>query len=264
MNDWRPLEAKSKIDFEHEMYEGVPTHLEQHLINWIREYVNEQDAARVCLQMRITQSTSYHLESLLNYAYQDEDSLLNVLDCILFMSQSARTQGGNVLRDILKLGGSVWTLQSDYCSLARRVSEELTKMVDSINAGDLIAKANLLDAWKCLHKREPDYSLAYSLSVKALETLLIPITIPNDGEATLGKILGYLNDNPENPKNAFSSEYMLKANMALKTLLTLIWKNQDDRHGTKAGVQEIDEKLAEFSVYSAILISTWVQNEIYF
>lgn len=57
---------------------------------------------------------------------------------------------------------------------------------------------------------------------------------------------------------------MLKANAALNILLTLIWKNQEDRHGTKDGVLEIDEKLAEFTVYSAVLISTWVQNKIYF
>lgn len=264
MNYWRPLEAKSNMDFEHEMHEGIPAHLEQHLINWIREHLNEPDAARICLQMRITQNTSYHLESLLNYAYQDDESFLNVLDCILFMSQSARTQGGNSLRDILKLGGSVWTLQSDYCGLTRRVSEELTKMVNLIDSGELIAKSYLLNAWKYLHQREPDYSLAYSSSIKALETLLIPITIPNDGEATLGKVLGYLKDNPKNPNNAFSDEYMLKANAALNLLLTLIWKNQDDRHGTKDGVLEIDEKLAEFTVYSAVLISTWVQNKIYF
>lgn len=264
MNNWRPLEAKSNIDYEHEAYEGVPTHLEQHLINWIREYVNEQDAARICLQLRVTQSTVYHVESLLEYAYKDDESFLNVLDCILFTSQSARTQGGKALREILILGGSVWSLRSDYCGLARRVSEELTKMVDSVEAGDLIAKSYLLDAWKCLHKREPDYSLAYSLSIKALETLLIPITIPNDDEATLGKILGYLKNHPDNPKNAFSGEYLLKANLTLRTILTLIWKNQDDRHGTKYGVVEIDEKLAEFTVYSAIIISTWVQNEIYF
>jgi hypothetical protein len=66
------------------------------------------------------------------------------------------------------------------------------------------ASDHLAGAWKAAFGREPNPSVAYSEAVKAVEAAAIPVVLPNDSLATLGKIVGELRSNPQKHSVAFS------------------------------------------------------------
>lgn len=264
MNNWKPLNSRNNPNYSREIFEGVPSHLESHLISWLGSFLSEFDARAVCLTMYIEQNKRTYLETLIDFALQDEDNFLNVLDCALYISQEARARGGNSLKYILAQGGSVWGVQPGYLGLTRRISEELSSAIDEISRSALSERQHVLAAWQALHNRQPNYSLAYSESIKALETIFIPLTIPKDKLATLGKVIIYLDSEKTILKNIFAEDFKSESKSSVLSLLKLIWRNQDDRHGAEGGAQPIDENLATFAVYTTLMISIWVQNGVYF
>lgn len=58
------------------------------------------------------------------------------------------------------------------------------------------ASGHLGKAWAAAFDQEPNPSTAYSEAIKAVEAAAIPVVLPNDPLATLGKVVGELRANP--------------------------------------------------------------------
>lgn len=54
-------------------------------------------------------------------------------------------------------------------------------------AGQLLGQA-----WRRVHRRDPDPTAGYATAVRAVEQVICPLMLPDDHTATLGKVLAHL------------------------------------------------------------------------
>lgn len=119
------------------------------------------------------------------------------------------------------------------------------------------ASVHLDKAWSAAFGREPNPSAAYSESVKAVEAAAIPIVLPSDPLATLGKVVGELRANPQKYAVIFSRGASPVKGATLSSLevviaqADLLWSNQTDRH---APIVPITQAQAELAVNMAIML----------
>jgi hypothetical protein len=98
------------------------------------------------------------------------------------------------------------------------------------------ASGHLGKAWAAAFGREPDPSAAYSETVKAVEAAAIPVVLPNDSLATLGKVVAQMRANPQKYTVVFSRGASPAKGTTLSplevviALADLLWSNQTDRH----------------------------------
>ena len=163
---------------------------------------------------------------ILSAADDDPDFLLNLADYLIhsgLMADERTTE----LEDILVGSESAWQVARDKRSLVLGVSPELDQLyLDAVSDEDSAA-AYLSKAWDAAWRRDrPSAVEAYDGSVKAVESILAPIVIPDNTEPTLGKIIAALNDKPTKWDTRFRGAETVQA---LKGLLKELWKT-DSRH----------------------------------
>jgi hypothetical protein len=124
------------------------------------------------------------------------------------------------------------------------------------------ASEHLDKAWSAAFGREPNPSAAYSESVKAVEAAAIPIVLPNDPLATLGKVVGELRANPQKYTVVFSQGASPAKGTTLSPLEVVIaltdslWSNQTDRHaaGDPQPAVPVTQAQAEMAVNMAVTL----------
>ena len=120
------------------------------------------------------------------------------------------------------------------------------------NAADHLDKA-----WAAAFGREPTPSVAYSEAVKAVEAAAIPVVLPNDPVATLGKVVGELRANPQKYTVVLARDATPARGATLTplevviALADLLWVNQTDRH---APIVPISQAQAEVAVHVALTL----------
>ena len=128
------------------------------------------------------------------------------------------------------------------------------------------AATHLDKAWRAAFGREPNPTLAYSEAIKAVEAAAIPVVLPNDSQATLGKIVGELRANPQKFHHIFTrdAEPVKGSAMSPIEIVTaqadLLWSNQTDRHalGDPQPPTSITQQQAEHAVSLAVsLVQTF-------
>ena len=106
-------------------------------------------------------------------------------------------------------------------------------------------------------RSQPNPSRAYSEAVKAVEEAALPIVLPNDKSATLGKVIGELRATPSAWQCIFARDSKMTHTTAVTPIevvigmLDLIWANQTDRH---APITPIVQEQAESAVQLALAL----------
>lgn len=125
------------------------------------------------------------------------------------------------------------------------------------NAADHLDKA-----WAAAFGREPNPSVAYSEAVKAVEAAAIPVVLPNDSLATLGKIVGELRADSQKYATVFVRDATPVKGTTLFPVEVVIaladqlWVNQTDRHavGDPLPAVPITQPQAELAVHNALTL----------
>jgi hypothetical protein len=162
-------------------------------------------------------------------ARQNEEFFLDLVDGTLqiFRPGSATDD----LARLLDIAGSVWTVAPDRGSLVGVVSDEAQATYEAATSVADEATKELKEAWTNAFGRDGDPSDAWEHSIKALEDVLIGAMMPNNGNATLGNVVGELAG-----QNGAQWKMVLPGNNQdhdvahLVAMLRLIWPNHD-RHG---------------------------------
>jgi hypothetical protein len=116
---------------------------------------------------------------------------------------------------------------------------------------------HLTAAWEAAYGRDPNPSRAYSEAVKAVEDSAIPVVLPNDKVATLGKVIAALRQSPHGWHCVFARDTKLTPTMTATPIevvigmLDLLWSNQTDRH---APIQAVTQEQAESAVQLALAL----------
>jgi hypothetical protein len=284
---WRPLSRRSTdAPWEDEiLYEDVPAHLSQPLIYWLESLFKraenyrttvgyaERKAGRVAARVRLDLG-SVSAKDASRDQYREDWSDIRAL------MHLARTQGGAVLLDVVDAtladgvdrleadeleqlltdAGSAWHVAADGKALQRRVSIAARQALEATSG--TAAAVHLNAAWTAAYGRHPDPSLAYSQAIKAVESVSIPIVLDRDRLATLGRVIGQLDQQPQRyqlairaPRGDRQAEIT-----TLLAMLRLLWGGQTDRHGNSAPPVPVTLQAAEAAVHLALTLVHWFQS----
>ena len=221
-------------------FEGVPEHLRTPISYWLRSeftqpgghYFNERfmtkvvAAARLSLSMRDCATPKDLYAWLIEPHFVTDDQLLDVLHVTLQLNQSYRTGD---LDQVLELGGSVW--RATERGLVRRVDPVAQEAYEQSTKAEDTASAELTEAWSRAHGRNPDPSDAGDHAIKAVETVLIPIVVPNNSKATLSNPIGELRSQSDRWQLAVRGRTRDHSVAPLVEMLSVIWPDPN-RHGS--------------------------------
>jgi hypothetical protein len=287
MAGWRPLSRRgAEVSGEDEiLYEDVPPHLSQPLLYWLKSLFEraenherttafaERKAGRVAARVRLDlRSVPPQDASRTRYPNEWSDTLA--------LMHLARTRDGTVLLDIVDAtladsvdrleaedlerlltdAGSAWHVAADGNALHRRVSSAARQAMEATSG--TTAADHLNAAWAAAYGRHPDPSLAYSQAIKAVESASIPVVLPQDRLATLGKVIGELGQQPQRWQIAISAPGGgSQADItSLLAMLRLLWNGQTDRHGSSGTPVLVTHQAAEAGVHLALTLVHWFQS----
>lgn len=287
---WRPLflrggEGTTEFDVLHE---GIPEWLDGSVSRWLMDRAAEGGQAMVLRlerRLHITLAApndrrvgTPHTPAnrLLNrfWQAQDDENRLTLLDAILYDLQTQareRYEGGEHdkaerliraaqrLGELLAEGGSAWTSRVEdpaWC-LARRVDEATAQLVDVITAPNTDAARKMRAAWQACYRHDPDPDLAYRNAVLAVEAVAIPLVVPKDTKATLGKVADHFRDAASRWSVGGLDAKQIASGETLHTMLRTLWHNQE-RHARSDGtIVDVSQAEAEAAVSLAVILVHW-------
>jgi hypothetical protein len=141
--------------------------------------------------------------------------------------------------------------------LERRTDPAASVAMKRITSNQPRDSAHLSLAWEAAYGRDPQPSRAYSEAIKAVEQVAIPVVLPNDNLATLGKVIGALRAAPGGWDCTFTRDTKLPSGTPVSpievviAMLDLLWVNQTDRH---APIKPITQSHAESAVQVALAL----------
>jgi hypothetical protein len=174
-------------------------------------------------------------------------------------------EAGSRLNRALQQAGTVWEVvpvagRTGFRMRRRASAATASALKQNTSAGDG-ASDHLGQAWQHAYGRDPDPGAAYSEAIKAVEAASIPVVVPNDPLATLGKVIGNLRGDADKWRVNLSRPVRLsgKGSAAANAYpidvvigqLDLLWTNQSDRH---APVVPITPSQAETAVHLALVL----------
>lgn len=282
---WRPLgvEAEDEVAKYDALHEGVPSWMATAYWRWVRQSLTSQalygrledyETLNFNLAEELCQSLRIPLPDLSKEpeaAYQGERLLTTAMDTLtrhkhpLQIADYLLAHGGNRIDDvgldeILDRCKSAWRVGTrlGMRGLERRVPLGAQVAADAVMSSTGDAGVRLAKAWEVLYGINPDPSQAYSLAIKAVEDVAVPIVSPSNKRSTLGTVLKQMADQKNwelpmdrNPSEAPSKDVILYMGR-------LLWHGQHDRHGgqpSAPGNVSIEE--ATVAVSLAVTLVQW-------
>ena len=256
------------------LFDDVPAHLFGPLAEWCHRTIlhgqwwkpGTPDSAigDMCLDLHLVRSELTIGNEIVSLCGNDHARLLDIADWILHpenrherTTDYARSGFGracDALEDVLFRAGSAWQVADPPVQLVRRVPKELeTEFQQATTQNDPVSE-HLQNAWDAAWRRDdPSAVEAYDGAIKAVEGALIPIVIPNDPTATLGKVLAALRAKPAKWDTRFRGEETVKA---LTALLDELWKT----HGRHAQMSPNSLEQSQDAVTVAVAVVALVRR----
>lgn len=148
------------------------------------------------------------------------------------------------LTDSLEDAGSAYTVAADRRALVERVDPTVVDAVEqTIEAAPPTAGELLRDSWQQVYGLHPDPTTGYRDAVRAVEELACPLVLPNDGAATLGKVIAHLRQGGHLWAFALVDRAGADTVEPLVAMLDRLWTGQVSRHG--GGQKSRDQTPAE-------------------
>lgn len=294
---WRPLSAREATEggaVYDTLVPGVPEWLRPSLWEWIRPRVCQTFLVRSGgpyssgttretgldvtliremerkLRFQMPPWPSYDrragIQALKELLYGRPDLMLNIadfLDSQLDPNSRVASEGSgplDQLDQILSESGSAYRVASEMRPprLVRRVDATAEQAATRlINVGGPPAEL-LADAWHATYGLHPNPSDGYRQAVRAVEAAAIPVVLPTDRSATLGKVIGSLRQGVH--KWQLSLTHQTDAQGPVETLvknLELLWQGQYDRHVTESAPLRVSQEEAETALHLAVTLVQW-------
>jgi hypothetical protein len=201
------------------------------------------------------------LRNLLQIVVDGGQRSLDVVDYLL--QRASRSSVGGAAESLemcLREGGSKWCVSTTRDSLEERVAAEVAERAAQVMTAGKRAGQHLREAWGAVYGRNPSPSHAYREAVRAVEAAAIPVVLPNDATATLGKVIRDIKTAPEKrsvalqPAKGDPVQYVIG-------MLELLWTSQFDRHGTAddSVPLSVNQEQAEAAVHLALTLTHWFE-----
>ncbi|MDP1919199.1 MAG: hypothetical protein Q8L14_23320 [Myxococcales bacterium] len=183
---------------------------------------------------------------------------LSVVDYCVFHFTTDRDSMAQVesLRSAMERSRFAYTIDLDNLALVRVLPpgvEEAVRAAFGINA----ANTHLREAVHWATGVRPDPLKAFDALVRALEAVVIPALAPNDGKATLGKILGAIRSGQvkldcELPRSGQAAAGVMPIPDLVRGMLELVWSGYE-RHAGGAREPTVAEVRALLGVAGSLV-----------
>jgi hypothetical protein len=270
MSDWKPLSRRLQGD-DDALYDGVPSHLDEPLSDWVRYWSTQEMIVEAALGARVPYKCTHPNHSEFRVAALKEGlmtksdpqrSFLDIVESVLHQSRDKESVGSNrdvgkecaiALERILQIGGSKWRVENDH--IEARVDDALREAVlrARTETKTTSASTHLRDAWTACYGRNPNPTLAYSEAIKAVEAAAAPVISPNDLKATLGTMLGQIRPKSTQWRFAIAPGSIDPVITAMST----IWDGQTDGHAGNRPTTPITQEAAQAAVLLAASVVHW-------
>ena len=265
---WRPLYQRDEPDPGEVLLDGLPDHLLGSLEDWVhiaitslaQRFGDGEDEVLHYIERSMKVGGLSSRTVLWQACKNDRGFGLQVTDVLVALLIKAggplATQTGT-LDLMLSHGGSMWKVGEweGHPGLIRRVDETVAARAALVMSGEGAATAHLRVAWVCFYRPDRDAAQTLGDVVKALEAAARPVVSPNDGQATLGKMISALRDKPGKWVVAVGD-----VNQVCQRLRD-IWALQP-RHGTDDpnAIREVPLEVVEAALHDAVTLVHWFQN----
>lgn len=253
------------------LHEGVPAHLDRPLRRWLGAFLSRSGsmvATRVTVRLQMSPDMN-ETDWLVHSTSPVE--LLDAVDAAIQLhpgwevGQSRLEQlldDVGSLHNLLQDGGSAYKIDMQIPGLGTRVDQTVTAAADqaaeaALQADRRSAADHLRQAWRAAYGLHPDATKGYSEAVKAVEAAAIPVVLPRDDYATLGKVLKHLHQASDKWQLAIPGPDSTGDIGPLVEMLRLLWTGQSDRHGGTDPTKHVDQKSAEMAVHLATTLVQW-------
>lgn len=288
MDAWRPLRAQDEASAKEwdGPHEGVPPWLFGPLALWLtHQYptraqvvymrhaaVGEYQRLGMALRLDVTppgvdQGPDAYERHFRNLAEREPDLLLEAahhwLGRVYNLWNKEQKPAADALKRLFEESGSVWTVRLiKDPGLERRVSAEQQEAAAAAIARGTRASEYLAVAWREAYDRDPDASASYRDSVRAVEAVTIPMVLPNDRLATLGKVIGELKAHPDRISLRMHTPDAPAGSQAVISMLSTLWDGQYARHAVIDPSQPPNASIeqAQDAVRLAVLIVDWFET----
>ena len=236
---WEPLSQRGKPSPP--LVEGLPRRLFEPVMRWTcsayfapkgAPFLDRLDHLEAALGVSARNGPHY-LPSALKQALYGPALKERALDVIDFtLGHYSSPEKAARLEQLLSYGRSVWAVDSEAepFRLVSRAMGPLKATIAAIESDSERAHFHLVSAWSSLAGREANASTAYREAVRAIEAVAKPVVSPNHARATLGSMIGELSAARNQQRWRVILEHGTPANIA--TMASLVWRGQEDRHGT--------------------------------
>jgi hypothetical protein len=184
--------------------------------------------------------------SLIDMLSSDHDFFVNVIDwCAGRCDDGLRLAELNFL---LTNGSSAYRVGFDpegRAELQDRIAPTAELAAKEAASPGTAAELHLKGAWSSIYGRTKNPSHGYREAVKAVECVASPTVIPSDPSPTLGKVIAALKAKPEKWTSVFTPPAGVDPIQIVIGDLELLWKSQDDRHGSPGSAVPITVSQAE-------------------
>ena len=276
MTSWYPLNVRESGEYDNydALSEGVPAWIRTPLIEFIVDrFLNHQAAYRDLVTSKVRScgaavrvvlpESDYNgafRKWLRGHATDRPGLLLTIVDWLVATEGAGHR---SAVEKILASGNSAWTVGEwgdGHVGLVRRVDATATAAAARAISAKTAASHHLAEAWQAAYGLNGDPSKAYREAVKAVEFAVIPVVIPKDAGATLGKVLGQVRSDGDWIIPLTREKDSGDVAGMLLSMLEALWVGQSDRHGSTLPPIPITPEAAQAAVLMATTLVQWFQS----
>lgn len=260
------------------LVDGVPAWMRSGLKAWLKprvHYISEGRNLRWIARVRafdqLTRRESPLSEVFEDYGFdalerelqedvEGENLYIHFLDYLVYLVSGEYGGGARLedLEEILRRSGSKWTVgtRAGNAGLEDRVSDGVREAAESVmalpgHAGELLAKA-----WHAAFGVSPNPVSAYTNAVLAVEAATVPVVIPSDRTATLGKVFAVMRDQSGWSLDIKKQHADFPADAVILGMVQMLWAGQG-RHAGQPDWAPNTQAEAEAAVLLAVPLVQW-------
>jgi len=163
---------------------------------------------------------------------------------------------------ILRDGGSKWKvgLRDGVPGLETRVPEGVQDAADAVISTPGHAGTLLSEAWHAVFGVNPKPETGYRQAVLAVEAAAIPVVIPTDPTATLGKVFAAMRDQKDWALDIKKQHKDYPSTAVILGMVQMLWAGQG-RHAGQPNWAPNTQAEAEAAVMLAVPLVQWFSSE---
>ncbi|WP_188043680.1 hypothetical protein [Changpingibacter yushuensis] len=252
---------------------GVPGYLSPALTKWLnRQFPKANGSSYASFEASLDSERIHKLFRALRIDYEeslsdqdmyvalldeflegDDEISLDIIDYLLFTGATQCDELEAVLFEV----DHEYRLDADHARLVRRVDGSVWAAYEEALAPADEASNDVASAWAKTYSRDTDPEGAWDDATRAVEALLKPIVSPNDGKATLGKMISAIRAKEEKwACDLPGIEDKSPVQQFVDALQVVGYR--PDRHGGSDGVT--DSATSAMVVLQAVTIVGWLRD----